>query len=39
MLILSKKQYFKKYFEENNFENDLYLFINDFGYFNDKIRV
>lgn len=39
MLILSRKQYLKKYFEKNNLEDNICFIISNFGYFNNEIRV
>lgn len=40
LLILSGKQYLKKYFEQNNWDkNSIYLTISDFDYFNNEIGI
>ena len=39
MLILSGKQHLKKYFEENDLEDNVCLAVSGFGYFNDEIGV
>ena len=38
MLILSRKQQLKKYFEKNNLKDNMCFAINDSGYSNDEIR-
>lgn len=39
MLILNGKQHFKKCFKRNNLEDNIYLAINNFCYFNNEIKV
>lgn len=39
ILFLIEKQYSKKYFNKNNFEDNLYLVVMEFDYFIDKIKI